>query len=124
MLRLPDKFRHDLVTNIEVLRIAYPGTYPSIGDEDELLKGKKPPEPVSESPMDLSVSLATSGNRIPLTKESLDLMDTPVPSGIGLAAEFAYHGLAPSFLKEMHQAQHLLDSIYSEIKRYSSLLSF
>jgi hypothetical protein len=44
-------------------------------------------------------------------------MDTPVPSGV-LAEEFAYHGLAPSFLKERHSARMLLEEIYTEIKKY------
>jgi len=57
-----------------------------------------------------------SGSRVPLTKESLDLMDAPIPSGV-LAEEFAYHGLAPSFLKEMHQACERLEEICAEIMR-------
>ena len=32
--------------------------------------------------------------------------------------EFAYHGLAPSFLKERHAARELLNEIYTEIKMY------
>jgi hypothetical protein len=34
-----------------------------------------------------------------------------------LASEFAYHGLAPAHLKEMHQARELLDQIYTDIKK-------
>ena len=45
-------------------------------------------------------------------------MDTPIPSGV-LAEEFAYHGFAPSHVKELHQAHELLDEIYTEIKTYS-----
>jgi hypothetical protein len=62
--------------------------------------------------------LTTRSASLPLTKEALDLMDTPVPSGV-LAEEFAYHGLAPSFLKEMTKARDLLDEILTELKRLS-----
>jgi hypothetical protein len=114
MLRLPEDLQAKLVTEIEVLKIAFPGTpAPSIADKDEFLRRR---ETGNDGPMGLGAGIAT-GNRIPLTKESLDLMDTPVPSGVGLAAEFAYHGLAPSFLKEIHRAQQLLDSIYTEVKK-------
>jgi len=116
MLRLAENLQHQFVTVIEVLKIAVPGTPArSIADKD---KWRNRREPAGEGPM---VSMANS-NRIPLTKESLDLMDTPVPNSVGLAAEFAYHGLAPSFLKEMHQAQQLVGSIYSEIKKYASCI--
>jgi len=43
-------------------------------------------------------------------------MDTPIPSGV-LAQEFAYHGLAPSALRETTRARTLLDQIYVEIQR-------
>jgi len=114
MLRLAQNLQDQLVTAIEALKVGPPGTpAPSIADNNDW---HNRPEPGSKGAMGLGASMANN-NRIPLTKESLDLMDTPVPSGVGLAAEFAYHGLAPSFLKEMHQAQQRLGSIYSEIKR-------
>jgi len=119
MLRLAENLQGQLVTAIEALKIGPRGTpAASIADNNDW---HNRPEPVSEGPMGLGASMASS-IRIPLTKESLDLMDTPVPSGVGLAAEFAYHGLAPSFLKKMHQAQQLLGSIYSEIKKYASCI--
>jgi len=120
MLRLPDNLQDKLVTEVEVLKIAFPGTpAPSIASKDEFHRRRDAP---SEGPMGRGTGIA-SGNRIPLTKESLDLMDTPIPSGVGLAAEFAYHGLAPSFLKEMHKAQQLLDSVYTEVKKYAPSFS-
>jgi hypothetical protein len=67
-----------------------------------------------------SIGDTAAYNRVPLTKASLDLMDMPIPSGV-LAEEFAYHGLAPSFLKERHSATVLLDQIYTAIKRFESL---
>jgi hypothetical protein len=130
MIRLSEKLEKKLVTHIEALRMIFPGTTTnSVADKEDL---KFHGASISESVSGRSRATAAGGpmptvglgegigityNRVPLTKESLDLMDTPVPSGV-LAEEFAYHGLAPSFLKEMHQARELLDEIYTEIKRY------
>jgi hypothetical protein len=119
-LRLNEKLADKLITNIEVLRIAFPGTaVPSIADPEDIKSRVSMSETPSFTPMALGEGIgSTDYNRVPLTKESLDLMDTPVPSGV-LAEEFAYHGLAPSFLKEMHQARELLEEIYCEVKKYA-----
>jgi len=97
-------------------------TAPSVADPKELKHRESVTSPAARA------TSASQGNgtdtlvynRIPLTKASLDLMDMPVPSGV-LAEEFAYHGLAPSFLKERHEARMLLDVIYTEIKKYTLL---
>jgi hypothetical protein len=116
MFRLKDELQDTLVTDIEALRITFPATAAnSVVDKDEKHRGSRSDFP--SSPVTLGDGIgAASYNRVPLTKESLDLMDTPVPSGI-LAETFAYHGLTPSFLKEMHKAHELLDEIYAEIKK-------
>jgi hypothetical protein len=122
MLRLTSNLQHKLITDIDALRVAFPGTPAgSVADTSEFYK----PKESSHKPVTFDPTLpgeesgaTTSGTRLPLTKASLDLMDTPVPSGV-LAEEFAYHGLAPSFLKEMHHARQVLDEIYTEIKMYS-----
>lgn len=116
MLRLNESLEHKLVRDIESLRISFPGTVAPSGVEDGSKGRYAMREATSHVPVILGDGIGALAKRIPLTKESLDLMDTPVPSGV-LAEEFAYHGLAPSFLKEMHQARELLDEIYSEIKR-------
>jgi hypothetical protein len=117
MFRLQGKLKDTLVTDIEALRVTFPATAAnSVVDKDEKRKGSRSDFP-SASPVTLGDGIgAASYNRVPLTKESLDLMDTPVPGGV-LAETFAYHGLAPSFLKEMHQAHELLDEIYTEVKK-------
>ena len=112
-----DELQDKLITNIDILRIAFPGsTNNSIADRDDLMRRGTMSEAINYPIPSLGEGITTEYNRLPLTKESLDLMDTPVPSGV-LAEEFAYHGLAPCFLKEMTQARDLLDSIYTEIKR-------
>ena len=118
MLRLKEELQSKLVTSIEVLRISLPRTAnSSVTDRDDLSRRGSLHES-SHAFTGLGEQIdSTSYNRLPLTKESLDLMDTPVPSGV-LAEEFAYHGLAPSFLKEMTRARELLDEIYIEIKKY------
>lgn len=114
MLRLNDKLEHKLVTDIESLRSNFPETTaPSLADNKR--RGSVN-ESTSYSSVTLGDGIGSLSKRVPLTKESLDLMDTPVPSGV-LAEEFAYHGLAPAYLKEMVQARELLDEIYTEIKR-------
>jgi len=122
LLRLEDELQEKLVTDIEALKPSFPATasnVPSVVAKDE---GKRT-ESVGESTFHGSVTLGegiggvgAQSNRVPLTKESLDLMDAPIPSGV-LASEFAYHGLAPAHLKEMHEARELLDQIYTEIKK-------
>lgn len=113
MLRLNEPLQYKLVTEIESLRITFPASAaPSVVDKDDIARR-------DSINMYTQVNLGDGigeGNRVPLTKEVLDLMDTPVPAGV-LAEEFAYHGLTPSFLKEIHQAQQLLDEIYTEIKK-------
>src|SRR5579859_4205466 len=115
MLRLPDPLQNSLITNIDALRMPFPGsTAPSTADQSRRNSISSPanlPPSHGDTTVDTKVY-----NRVPLTKATLDLMDMPVPSGI-LAEGFAYHGLAPSFLKERHLATVLLDQIYSEIKR-------
>ena len=117
MLRLSEKLQKDLITNIEILRIPFQGTaVQSIMEKNDLKRKASQSESTSYSLVMPSKGVGGDVCHVaPLTKEFLDLMDTPVPSGI-LAKEFAYHGLAPSFLKEMHQARELLDEIYTEIK--------
>jgi hypothetical protein len=118
MLRLNEHLEHKLITDIEPLRTAFPGTAPtSIADKDDL-KHRGSVSGSTFDPVTLGNGIGgTVYDRVPLTKESLDLMDAPIPSGV-LAEEFAYHGLAPSFLKEIHQARELLDEIYTEIKKW------
>jgi hypothetical protein len=120
MLRLNENLENKLVTDIEVLRTAFPGTAPPsvVGKEDFKRTGSVS-ESTSHSPATLGDGIGISSNRVPLTKESLDLMDTPIPSGV-LAEEFAYHGFAPSHVKELQQAHELLDTIYTNIKKYLS----
>jgi hypothetical protein len=116
LMRLNDNLELKLVRDIETLRITFPGTAaPSIVDKDGFRGRYTTSDATSYVPITLGDGIGTLAKRIPLTKESLDLMDTPVPSGV-LAEEFAYHGLTPSFLKEIHQARELLDEIYTEIK--------
>ena len=117
MLRLSKSLQHRLVTDIEALRVTFPGSAaPSVTGKVDLMFR----DSVSAcKPVNLGEGI-DEGNRMPLTKEVLDLMDTPIPSGL-LAAEFAYHGLTPSFLHETHQAHQLLDEIYTEIKKYINL---
>jgi hypothetical protein len=118
MLRLNENFEKKLVTDIEILRTAFPGTAPpSVVGKEEFKRGGSTNESTSQGQVTLGDGIGNSFNRVPLTKESLDLMDTPIPSGV-LAEEFAYHGFAPSHVKELHQAHELLDEIYIEIKRY------
>jgi len=117
LLRLNNEMQDQLVTNIEVLRIAFPGTTNnSVADRDDLIRRDSINDPAMHTTPALGEGIAPQYNRMPLTKEALDLMDTPVPSGV-LAEEFAYHGLASSFLKEMTQARNLLDDIYTEVKK-------
>ena len=122
LLRLEDELQEKLVTDIDALKPSFPATAsnaPSaVGNDDLKRRGS-----VSESTFHGNVTLGegiggvgAQYNRVPLTKESLDLMDAPIPSGV-LASEFAYHGLAPAHLKEMHKARELLDTIYTEIKK-------
>jgi hypothetical protein len=105
--------------------VPFPGsTAPSIASPS-LVDTDRPSHRHSVSPAKPATSGDNIGdtglyNRVPLTKASLDLMDMPIPSGV-LAEEFAYHGLAPSFLKERHFATVLLDQIYTAIKRFESL---
>jgi len=121
MLRLNENLEHKLVTDIEILRTAFPGTAsPSVMGKEEFKRRGSVSGSTSYGPVTLGDGIGISFNRVPLTKESLDLMDTPIPSGV-LAEEFAYHGFAPSHVKELHQAHELLDEIYTEIKKYSSL---
>lgn len=123
MLRLNGNFENKLVTDIEILRTTFPGTVPpSVIDKEESKRGGFVSESTSYSQATLGDGIGVPFNRVPLTKESLDLMDTPIPSGV-LAEEFAYHGFAPSHVKELHQAHELLDEIYTEIKRYSLPIS-
>jgi hypothetical protein len=129
LLRLSEKLEDKLVTDIEALRMIFPGTTTnSVVDKEELkmrrgsttesITGRAPATAGGGVPTtSLGEGIGMTYNRVPLTKESLDLMDTPVPGGV-LAEEFAYHGLAPSFLKEMHLARELLDEVYTEIKLY------
>jgi hypothetical protein len=122
LLRLDDELQAKLVIDIEALKPSFPATAsnaPSVAGKDEFRRR----DSVSDSTIHGGVTLgegiggvASQYNRVPLTKESLDLMDAPIPSGM-LASEFAYHGLAPAHLKEMHEARELLDQIYSEIKK-------
>lgn len=124
LVRLDDVLQDKLVTDIEALKPSFPATAsnaPSVVGKEE----SKRRDSVSESKFHGRATLGkgiggvgSQYNRVPLTKESLDLMDAPIPSGV-LASEFAYHGLAPAHLKEMHQARELLDQIYSEIKKSS-----
>jgi hypothetical protein len=128
MIRLSENLENKLVTHIEAFRMIFPGTATnSVVDKEDLklrrgsisesVSGRSRAAAGGTMPtVGLGEGLGITYNRVPLTKESLDLMDTPVPSGV-LAEEFAYHGLAPSFLKEMHQARELLDEIYTEIKK-------
>lgn len=123
MLRLNENLEKKLVTDIEILRSAFPGTVPpSVVDKEESKCKGSVSESTSHGPVTLGDGIGVSFNRVPLTKESLDLMDTPIPSGL-LAEEFAYHGFAPLHVKELHQAHQLLDEIYTEIKRYSLSIS-
>ena len=120
MLRLNENVEKKLVTDIEILRTAFPGTAPpSVVGKEEFKHTGSVSEFTSHSPATLGDGIGMSFNRVPLTKESLDLMDTPIPSGV-LAEEFAYHGFAPSHVKELHQAHELLDAIYANIKKYLS----
>jgi hypothetical protein len=115
MSRLEEGLQDKLVTNIESLRVAYPGSAcSSIADKEDLKRrgstsGRSTPGFMERS--------ERSYGATPLTRETLDLMDAPIPSGV-LAEEFAYHGLAPSFLREMHQAHELLDQICTALKEY------
>lgn len=120
MFRLPEALEHNLVTNIEALRMPFiSSTAPSVADPSDFNCRDSVTVSTSRAPPTMQGNTDTFVyNRVPLTKESLDLMDTPVPSGV-LAEEFAYHGLAPSFLKESHAAREMLDEIYTEIKRLS-----
>jgi hypothetical protein len=118
LFRLGDELKYKLVTNIEALRVNFPGTAAnSVVDKDETKHRASMSALGSSVPVTLGDGIGVPYNRVPLTKESLDLMDTPVPSGV-LAETFAYHGLAPSFLRELHQAHELLDEIYTEVKKY------
>ena len=124
MLRLNPDLQRKLITGIDALRVAFPGTPAgSVADTSEFYKPRESSRKgfsFENHVLGEGIGDTSSGNRLPLTKESLDLMDTPVPSGV-LAEEFAYHGLAPSFLKEIRQARQLLDNIYTEIKMYFQL---
>src|SRR5436190_9743021 len=103
MLRLNENLEHRLVRDIDALRTAFPGSVTSsLADKDDLERRGSVSVSTSHGLFTLADGIGDSPNRVPLTKETLDLMDTPVPSGV-LAEEFAYHGLTPSFLKEMHQ---------------------
>ena len=123
MLRLDDALQDKLVTDIEALKPFFPATVsnaPSVFGKGESERRNS----VSASTFHGSITLGEGvdgdgarSNRVPLTKESLDLMDAPIPCGM-LASEFAYHGLAPTHLKEMHEARDLLDQIYTQIKKY------
>jgi hypothetical protein len=121
LLRLGDEFQEKLVTQIEALRPAYPATAsvaPSGADKNEA-KPKDCPKSTFAGGTLLGEGIGGLGatfNRVPLTKESLDLMDAPIPSGV-LASEFAYHGLAPAHLEEMREARELLDKIYTELRK-------
>ena len=120
VLRLNENLEKKLVIDIEILRTAFPGTVPpSVVGKEEFRRRGSVGESTSHGPVTLGDGIGASFNRVPLTKESLDLMDTPIPSGV-LAEEFAYHGFAPSHVKELHRAHELLDEIYTEIKKYSS----
>jgi hypothetical protein len=121
--RLRDGLRDKFVTNIEALKVNFPAA-PADSNADKGDMKRRDSSAGLHSPVTLGEGIASAsfGNRVPLTKESLDLMDTPVPSGV-LAETFAYHGLAPSFLKEMHQAHEMLDEIYTEVKRYIQQMS-
>ena len=117
MLRLGERLDKQLVGDIEALRVAFPGiATSSVADYDDL-KCRDPMDECASGNPTLADGFGQQNyGRVPLTKNFLDLMDAPIPSGV-LAEEFAYHGLAPSFLKEMHQARELLDKIYTEIKK-------
>src|SRR5215471_29258 len=120
MLRLNKNLEKKLVTDIEILRTAFPGTVPpSVAGKEEFKRRGSVSESPSHGSTTLGDGIGIVFNRVPLTKESLALMDTPIPSGV-LAEEFAYHGFAPSHVKELHQAHQLLDEIYTEIKKSSS----
>ena len=121
MLRLNESLEHKLVRDIDVLRTVFPGSVASsLADQGDLERRGSVSGSTSHGLVPLADGIGNSSKCVPLTKETLDLMDTPVPSGV-LAEEFAYHGLAPSFLKEMHQARELLNDIYTDIKRYIPL---
>ena len=113
---MKDGLQDKLVANIEALRVAYPGSASSSIAHKEDVKRRESASGFST--VGVSQPIGETNYRFtPLTKETLDLMDAPIPSGV-LAEEFAYHGLAPSFLREMHQAQELLDQICSELREY------
>jgi len=119
MLRLNESLEDKLIRDIEALRLPFPGSLaPSVADTDDLKQRASTFENSPYTPVPLGEGIGATYNRVPLTKESLDLMDTPIPSGVSLAAEFAYHGLAPAFRKGLEEAQGLLEDIYSEIKKF------
>jgi hypothetical protein len=119
LFRLDDGLKEKLVTHIDALRANFPATATNSVADKEDIKLRTAMSGLPSLPMTLGDGIGTTSyNRVPLTKESLDLMDTPVPSGV-LAETFAYHGLAPSYLREMHQAHELLDEIYTEVKKYA-----
>ena len=121
-MRLDDELQAKLVTDIEALKPSFPATAsnaPSAVGKDEFKRRSSVSDSTFQGGVPLGEGIGGVGsqyNRVPLTKESLDLMDAPIPSGM-LASEFAYHGLAPAHLKEMHEARELLDQIYTEIKK-------
>jgi hypothetical protein len=119
MFRLNGKLEDKRITDIEALRAGFPGTASSSVADKEDLKCRRPISgSTSYGPGTPDDGIGnTAYNRVPLTRESLDLMDAPIPSGV-LAEEFAYHGLARSFLKEMQEARQLLDKICLEVKWY------
>lgn len=124
MLRLNDKLKCDRIADIEALRTGFPGTASSSATDKEDLKSRRfVGGSASSSPVTPDDGIgSTSYNRVPLTKESLDLMDAPIPSGV-LAEEFAYHGLARSFLKELHETRQLIDEIYLAVQKYEFNIS-
>jgi hypothetical protein len=114
---LKPELQSKLITDITVLRITYPGT--TAGSTIEGSDSRR--ESISEIStgfrhIEWEDNAGATKQEVPLTHELFDLMDMPVPSGM-LAGEFAYHGLAPAVLNEVHNARELIDGISTEIKR-------
>jgi hypothetical protein len=117
LIRLKEELQEKLVTNIEALRTAYPGSGPSsVGDKEDPKRRGSTSGPFTIGGVSDAFADSTYSVTAPLTREALDLMDAPIPSGV-LAEEFAYHGLAPSYLRAMHQAHELLDQICTELHK-------